>query len=77
MRVIVRGTSFRSELFFDDAPANDELVKNATHLLAGCAAALRRAGTGRNRGRGLIKTQLLNSEEHPVEIGDFFKEVSA
>jgi len=35
-------------------------------LLAACVKALRRAGTGRNRGRGRIQAELLGKDDHLV-----------
>ncbi|MFZ2422211.1 MAG: RAMP superfamily CRISPR-associated protein [Anaerolineae bacterium] len=53
MRVILRATPFDATLSFREPPGEDELA-----LLAACAKALRRAGTGRNRGRGKLTTEL-------------------
>lgn len=47
MRVILRKTPFESELSFTQPPLGKDLP-----LLAACIKAFRRAGTGRNRGRG-------------------------
>ena len=47
LRVILRDTTFTSQLTFSDDPAPDDLA-----LLAATVKALRRVGTGRNRGRG-------------------------
>ncbi len=53
MRVILRQTPFQARLTFADAPESADLA-----LLAACALALRRAGTGRNRGRGWLQATL-------------------
>ncbi len=53
MRVILRGTSFVAPLHFDAKPDD-----KALSLLAACVMALRRAGTGRNRGRGRLSARL-------------------
>ncbi len=47
MRVVLRGTPFEAELSFTKPPTDMDLP-----LLAACIKAFRRAGTGRNRGRG-------------------------
>lgn len=58
MRVIVRETAFTAELsFLYDIEGEAYAVDRG--LLAACAKALRRAGTGRNRGRGRLRTDLL------------------
>jgi hypothetical protein len=49
-RVVLRNLVFTAYLFFDAAPGDDILA-----LLAAGAAALRRIGSGRNRGRGHVK----------------------
>lgn len=61
MRVILRGTVFRALLEFVVEPQPDDLA-----LLAACVKALRRAGTGRNRGRGRVQAELLDKNGHPV-----------
>lgn len=53
MRVILRKTPFEAVLSFQEMPGPDELA-----LLAACVKALRRAGTGRNRGRGKLTAEL-------------------
>lgn len=53
MRVILRETEFVSRLEF----ASD-LVEHPKWLLAACVKSFRRAGTGRNRGRGRLKAVL-------------------
>ncbi len=61
MRVILRGTPFEAELNFQQPPSDDERA-----LLAACVKALRRAGTGRNRGRGKVKAALLDADGREV-----------
>lgn len=53
MRVVLRTTRFIAELNFDEEP--DQTAKA---LLAACILSLRRAGTGRNRGRGRLTARL-------------------
>lgn len=53
MRVVLRGTSFVAPIDLD-GPAPEA----ALPLLAACVKALRRAGTGRNRGRGKLRATL-------------------
>ena len=54
MRVILPGTVFEVDLDFDHEPNQRCLA-----LLAACILAWRRAGTGRNRGRGRLSARLL------------------
>ena len=53
MRVIIRNTPFEAEFNFAATPTEDDLA-----LLAACVKAFRRAGTGRNRGRGRLHAEL-------------------
>lgn len=53
MRVVLRDTPFEARLTFTGKPDEDDLS-----LLAACTVALRRAGTGRNRGRGRLQATL-------------------
>ena len=73
MRVIVRNTSFWAALQFRGEVDDDELS-----LLAACVAALRRLGTGRNRGRGEVEAWLMdeagNTQTAPLER--FYLEVA-
>lgn len=60
MRVVLRGTPFEARLDFTDLPGDErrELRDDDLALLAACALGLRRAGIGRNRGRGRLKATL-------------------
>jgi len=63
MRVILRDTPFEAELTFTRSPSGMDLA-----LLAACVKAFRRAGTGRNRGRGELKAHLCNEKgDHVTE----------
>lgn len=55
MRVVLRGATFTVPLLFADAPEPTERA-----LLAACVRGLRRLGTGRNRGRGLVTCRLID-----------------
>lgn len=57
MRVVLRQMPFVAQLDFDQEPS--EIAKA---LLAACVLALRRAGTGRNRGRGRLEAHLANAD---------------
>lgn len=61
MRVILRGTTFWSQLRFTEMPNTKDLA-----LLAACAKALRRAGSGRNRGRGRLSAVILDTSNQDV-----------
>lgn len=61
MRVILRQTPFEALLEFRANPDQDDLA-----LLAACIKALRRAGTGRNRGRGELEACLLEAQGSDV-----------
>jgi len=61
MRVILREIVFGASLDFAADPLPDDLA-----LLAACVKALRRAGTGRNRGRGRVHVELLDVDSQPV-----------
>ncbi len=58
MRVVLRETTFESELTF-----YKELGAQALALLTACAVGLRRVGTGRNRGRGLVAARLYQKDD--------------
>lgn len=57
MRVVLRETPFVVQLDFPQDPSEDALS-----LLAACVMSLRRAGTGRNRGRGKLEAWLVDKE---------------
>ncbi|HOK59104.1 MAG TPA: hypothetical protein PL047_08870 [Methanothrix sp.] len=61
MRVILRETPFEATLTFEADPTPDDLA-----LLAACIKALRRAGTGRNRGRGELVARLCDAQGQDV-----------
>lgn len=56
-RVVLRKTPFEAALTFLIEPTQDDL-QDVLALLAACIKALRRAGTGRNRGRGELSAKL-------------------
>ncbi len=73
LRLILRGTIFSARLTFIQEPSDDDLA-----LLAATLKALRRAGTGRNRGRGRLRADLLDGAGQPVTdmlFDDFRKAV--
>lgn len=73
MRVVLRNTILLAPLDFVVDPRTDDLA-----LLAACVKALRRAGSGRNRGRGRLSAELLDTDGQPVtdhHFRDFRKAV--
>ncbi len=56
-RVVLRNTPFEAAFTFLIEPTQDDLA-----LLAACIKALRRAGTGRNRGSGELEARLCDVE---------------
>ena len=62
LRVILRNITFLAPLTFTEKP--DDCAKG---LLAACALSLRRAGEGRNRGRGRLKVRLLRRLDERYE----------
>ncbi|MCC7571619.1 hypothetical protein KO465_09935 [Candidatus Micrarchaeota archaeon] len=60
-RVILRNTPFEAELHFAGEPFEDDLA-----LLSSCVKAFRRAGTGRNRGRGRLSAELKDSSGESI-----------
>lgn len=60
MRVVLRDTPFEARLTFADLPngSPQEQQQDDLALLAACILGLRRAGIGRNRGRGRLKAAL-------------------
>ncbi len=67
MRVVLRNTPFVAELHFDEDP--DQTAKA---LLAACVLSLRRAGTGRNRGRGRLTARLYDQSGNDI-TGEWFE----
>jgi hypothetical protein len=67
LRVFLRGTVLISELVFDQLPDDQGLERG---LLAACVLALRRAGTGRNRGFGRLEASLFEQDDEV--IGKYF-----
>jgi hypothetical protein len=67
MRVVLRNTVFLAPLDFTVVPREDDLA-----LLAACVRAFRRAGTGRNRGRGRLNAELIDAAGTPA-TDQFFK----
>lgn len=61
LRVILRETPFEAALIFGADPEPDDLA-----LLAACVKALRRAGTGRNRGRGELTARLCDAQGQDI-----------
>lgn len=59
MRAVIRETVFTAQL---DLLCQPDDPDTSYALLAACVAALRRAGTGRNRGRGRLKARLLDAQ---------------
>lgn len=57
MRVVLRKTPFLAELSFLQEPSDMDMA-----LLSACVKAFRRAGTGRNRGKGELIAQLCNEK---------------
>jgi CRISPR/Cas system CSM-associated protein Csm3 (group 7 of RAMP superfamily) len=73
MRVILRGTVLDARLDFSREPTVDDLA-----LLAACVKAFRRAGIGRNRGRGKLEAELRDAKGQVVtdkHFSDFRKAV--
>ncbi len=72
MRVLLPGVILESELHFDVEPNEDQLS-----LLTASALDLRRAGTGRNRGRGHILLELDDDKSTRELYEQFEKAVTA
>ena len=68
VRVILRGTPFEATLRFAEDPTEDDLA-----ILAACVKAFRRAGTGMNRGSGLLEAHLLNTARERIDDRYFAK----
>lgn len=61
MRVIVRQTSFEAEI-----TATETLTEDEEALLTAAVLSWRRAGTGRNRGRGKLQADLLTTQRESL-----------
>ncbi|AKB19473.1 RAMP superfamily CRISPR-associated protein [Methanosarcina sp. WWM596] len=68
MRVILRETPFEAELSFTKDPSGLDLP-----LLAACVKAFRKAGTGRNRGRGKLVSVLCDENGTNISENHFKK----
>ncbi len=69
VRLILRETYFEATLTFVQEPAPEDLA-----FLSACAKALRRAGTGRNRGMGWLRTSLCDAKGQELkEAWETFK----
>lgn len=66
MRVIVRQTTFEATLYLTKPPTDTELA-----LLGAATLAFRRAGTGRNRGRGALTAGLLDENHTDITAKAF------
>jgi len=66
MRVIVRGLAFTADLSFQGQPSPETLP-----LLAACVKGLRRAGQGRNRGRGRLTARLFDPDGQDITDAQF------
>lgn len=67
LRVVLRETPFSSQIDFDKDPSPDALA-----LLSACVMSLRRAGTGRNRGRGRLLARLCDEQGKDITITPHF-----
>ena len=61
LRVVLRELYFTADLIFEKMPSNEMLS-----LLAVSSLALRRLGSGRNRGRGRVRCTLHDSEGNDI-----------
>jgi CRISPR/Cas system CMR subunit Cmr4 (Cas7 group RAMP superfamily) len=78
MRVVLRETTFTSELSMEPVPADADLRNRVMELLAACATAVKRGGTGRNRGRGRLNcTLVINGTKGDVWLDAFAKRIGA
>ena len=77
MRVLLHETSLVAEVDLDDDESRRGQRETALALLAACVLGLRRAGTGRNRGRGRLAASLYDAKEQDVTGAHFerFKEL--
>lgn len=68
-RLVVRGLTLFAPLSFEAEPTETDKA-----LLAACVMSLRRAGTGRNRGKGRLRARITNA---PLDPGAFAAEDNA
>lgn len=66
MRVLLPGVELEAPISFDKP-----LTPEGLHLLTAAVLDLRRAGTGRNRGRGWVKAELLGGESMETLFKEF------
>ncbi|MGA9772999.1 MAG: RAMP superfamily CRISPR-associated protein [Blastocatellia bacterium] len=66
LRIILRQTGFIAQLDFDK-----DLDDDSKALLAACVMSLRRAGTGRNRGRGRLESSLYDAQGNDISSTHF------
>lgn len=73
MRVVLRETEFVSEFTLLKKPDSGAVEPDMVALLAACVASLRRAGIGRNRGRGQLTAELCdeNGKELSAPLVNF------
>lgn len=73
IRVVVRNTVLIAHLYLEDTMDETQRQRDLA-LLAACVKALRLAGTGRNRGVGEIRAQLLDAQSTPIPdtVFDYF-----
>lgn len=68
-RVIIRDLIFTSNLHFEDNSTDEQ--QDILALLAVSTLALRRLGSGRNRGRGYVNCSLLDSKDQDITESSF------
>jgi len=77
-RVVLSGTIFVSEIHYQaDIPAgagdhHGQVYEDSLMLLAACVQAFRRAGTGRNRGKGALEACLCDENLQPLPAFENF-----
>jgi hypothetical protein len=75
MRVILRQTTFTADLELTPSTDDKRVREDALALLAASVMALRRAGTGRNRGRGRLRANL-EDEAYTADQFDRFQQLA-
>lgn len=70
IRVVMRETCLEAPLRLTDLESSEQTA-DALALLSACVHAFRRAGTGRNRGRGLLVAELLDAAGQPIAADPF------